>query len=1168
MTQNPAQFRPDVPDPDPNIQQGRAADPGQSVWVAASAGSGKTKVLTDRVLRLLLPVSPAQPGTPAERILCLTFTKAGAAEMAVRITKKLAEWAVQDEAGLHENLGKLLSRAPRPDEMEAARRLFAQVIDSPGGLKILTLHSFCQSVLGRFPLEAGLSPHATVADENAIRPMQQNALEAVLRNAEKDPEGPLHRALQQLTAEKGEGDLLTLLQCLISERTQLSALLRYFGDDEAVHARLCRILGIDPADSPEKLLQVGLARMDEPALRVACAAMASAKTASMQKAAQSIQAMLDAANRVPLYPAYKAAFLTQDGTILARLTTKEIAPEIAVIMHDEAERLCALEDRLKAVHCAAQTRNLLHLGTAMLGEYAAEKSRNGVLDYDDLIFHTLRLLTGKSMGISPESAAQWVMYKLDQGIDHILVDEAQDTNPEQWEIIHALCSEFFAGSGARPDLNRTIFAVGDEKQSIFGFQRAAPEKFRQAEAHYKAKVTAARQKFDSVPMNISFRSTASVLALTDAVFDNDAPWQLLGLPDGTVVEHVSNREGQAGRVEIWPLIRTDPAPDPAPWVLPVTIEDTVNAEAQLCDRIAGTIREWIKQKDILEAYGRPVEPGDILILVRSRGSIVERLVRALKSAGLPVSGIDRMVLSEQIAVQDLLAAARFALLPEDDLSLAALLKSPLLGIDEETLFAAAIDRNGKSLWQTVKERLDPAITDWLTGLMAKGGSVRPYEFFSDLLHLPCPADPDGSGLRAMIRRLGDDCLDPLEEFLNTALLYEAENIPSLQPFLNWQDEGDTTIKRELESAGGKIRIMTVHAAKGLQAPIVILPDTAHTANSIGKIGTGERLLWMVQTDGPPIPIWSARSEADCSLYTAVLNERKIRLTEEYRRLFYVALTRAADRLYIAGCVKNRDPSDESWYALAEEGFKRLEKNRPTGFTLEPLIDGQADTPGYRLGNPQTAAPDRVKKDDREKAPILPACTDWSWLTRAPPEEENPPRPWSPSRPADPEPATRSPLDGAEDLYRFRRGVVTHTLLQFLPGLPQAQWQNAAEMYAGKQDLSAAVKTGIVQETLAVLTHPDFGSVFGPGSMAEVPITGLIDGKLVSGQIDRLLVTTDEIRIVDYKTNRPPPHEKDVPALYRAQLRAYRDTLAKIYPARRIRCFLLWTDGPVMMEIIL
>lgn len=526
-----------------------------------------------------------------------------------------------------------------------------------------------------------------------------------------------------------------------------------------------------------------------------------------------------------------------------------------------------------------------------------------------------------------------------------------------------------------------------------------------------------------------------------------------------------------------------------------------------------------------------------------------------------------MVLSEQIAVQDLLAAARFALLPEDDLSLAGLLKSPLLGIDEDTLFAAAVDRRGKSLWQAVKERLDPAITSWLTGLMAQAGTVRPYEFFSNLLHLPCPADPKGSGLRAMIRRLGDDCLDPLEEFLNTALHYEAENIPALQPFLNWQDEGDTTIKRELESAGGKIRIMTVHAAKGLQAPIVILPDTAHTATSIGKIGTQERLLWMAQNDGPPIPIWSARSGADCSLYNTTLNERKIRLTEEYRRLFYVALTRAADRLYIAGCVKNRAPADESWYRLAEEGFKRLEKTCPPGLILEPLIDEQADTPGYRLGNPQSAAPDRLKKDDREKAPVIPACADWTWLTGTPPEEENPPRPWSPSRPADPEPATRSPLDGAEDLYRFRRGVVTHTLLQFLPGLKQTQWQIAAENYVGKQDLGDAVKTGIVKETLAVLTDPDFGAVFGPGSMAEAPVTGLVDGKLVSGQIDRLLITADEIRIVDYKTNRPPPqHEKDVPALYRSQLRAYRDTLAKIYPARRIRCFLLWTDGPVMMEV--
>ena len=1162
-------------DHDPNHLQGRAADPGQSVWVAASAGSGKTKVLTDRVLRLLLPPGPDQPGTRAEKILCLTFTKAGAAEMAVRITRALAEWAVQDEAMLHDSLHKLLNRAPRADEKETARRLFAQVIDSPGGLKILTIHSFCQSILGRFPLEAGLSPQASVADEIAVRPLQQKALETVLEQAQDRPESLLYAAMHAMTREKSEGDLATLFQCLMAERTALARMVRHYGGPDAVYARICANFGVAPEDTPENLLQDAFKAgvFAEADLRHAVSVMAAAKSARMTKNAPRIQNLLDcpAIERAAFYPDYRAAFLKSDGLPYGAgyLYTKELPDDAVAALVAEAERLCLLEDRIKAVHAARQTRNLLQLGMAVLEAYEAEKSRRAILDYDDLIAYTLRLLSGDSMKTSPEAASQWVMYKLDQGIDHILVDEAQDTNPEQWDIIHALCGEFFEGDGARAEMPRTIFAVGDEKQSIFGFQRAAPEKFRHSEAYYKDKAEKAGRDFDSVPMNISFRSTASVLALTDAVFGDDAPWRMLGLPEGTKVRHFSHRTGQAGRVELWPLIRTLPAPDPEPWAPPVAVEEAANAEALLSEQIAGTIRDWLDRGEILESAGRAITPGDILILVRSRSALVERLVRALKSANLPVSGVDRMVLGDQIAVQDLLAAACFALLPEDDLSLACLLKSPLIGASEDDLFRCAHGRGG-SLWQAVKEKLDPAIAAWLNGLIARGGTVRPYEFFSLLLHMPCPGDREegekGSGLRAMTRRLGEDCLDPLEEFLNLTLQYEVENIPSLQKFLHWQEEGDTTIKRELESAGGKIRIMTVHASKGLQAPIVILPDTAHSNASIGKIGTGERLIWAAQEEGPPLPLWSPRKDDDCRAFAAVLQEKRARLTEEYNRLLYVALTRAADRLYVAGCVKGRDPAPHCWYRLVEEGFRRLEQDRTADFTLEPLSFVFAYSLGFRLSNPQHAAQGQ-KDGGQEEIMLHPACDDWSWLDRAPPEEESPPRPWTPSRPSEAEPAMRSPLESGMGADRFRRGLVTHSLLQFLPGLPRAQWEKAAAQFVAGQDLRESVKTEIVAETLRVLTHPDFAAMFGPGSMAEIPITAKLENRLISGQIDRMLITDSEILIVDFKTNRPPPtREKDVPAIYRSQLRAYRDTLAKIYPGRSIRCFLLWTDGPDMMEV--
>lgn len=1170
-----ADHRPNLAAPqtaiNPDDLQRRAADPGQSVWVAASAGSGKTKVLTDRVLRLLLPRADNQPGTPASKILCLTFTKAGAAEMAVRINREMAKWAVADEAGLYDSLNALLGRTPENYEAEAARRLFAQVIDSPGGLKILTIHSFCQSVLGRFPVEAGLPPHFKAADDRATVPLQHNALENVLRDAAAQPESPVAAAMALLSQEKGEGELTTLLQGVMAERTRLFFMLRRYDHDfSKIEAALCDALEIRPGETVGSAMDSAVAdgAYDEAALRSVIKLMAGSSSKKMQARGPVMQAMLDSppGARPALYHDYMKCFLTNEGTPYQKdLVTNDIRaalPDAESIMLEEAERLAAVQHYIKAVRCMHMTSALLRVGVDMLRHYAAEKTRHAVLDYDDLIATTLDLLSGRSMGASPQQAAAWVRYKLDHGIDHILVDEAQDTNPEQWDIIHALCDEFFDGDSARGATERSIFAVGDEKQSIFGFQRAAPEKFRAAETYYKSRAIAAGRQFESVDMYVSFRSTAPVLAVTDSVFNGDDPAMMLGLPVGASVQHISHRAGQAGRVELWPLITTTPPPDPDPWAAPVTLERLDNAESLLAKKIAGQIRGWIDSGEILPAYGRAVQAGDIMILVRSRGTMVDHLVRAMKSAGVPVSGVDRMVLGAQIAVQDMIVAAQFALQPDDDLSLAALLKSPLIGLDEDQLYNAAIDRDGQSLWSAAKARLNAAQIAWLSDLIVRGGVVHPYEFFSHVLHHPCPTDPKGSGLRAMLGRLGEEASDPLQEFLNSTLQFEQDNIPSLQQFIHWQGQGNTEIKRELEAAGDKVRIMTVHASKGLQAPIVILPDTAHIAASITKIGTADRILW-TQHQGMPLPLWSPRKERDPQPYIAALAERKTKLAEEYRRLFYVALTRAADRLYIAGCSKavRNSPADDCWYNLALKGMGAMGAE---SFVADP----ESDALGFRIDGPQTQPGDRVTHARVQEKAIISACDDWSWLDRDPPEEATPPRPWTPSRPSDPEPAMRSPLDAIDDQYRFARGNATHTLLQFLPALPQAQWDRAATTWLDRQpDLSPTIRTDIWQETKAILTNPHFAALFGPGSMAEVPITGLINGKLVSGQIDRLVVTAAEIHIIDYKTNRPPPTDPtDIPAIYRAQLQAYRDTLEKIYPGRAIRTSLLWTDGPFVMDV--
>jgi len=1147
--------------PDPNEAQRRAADPAASVWVGASAGTGKTKVLTDRVLRLLLPRPDGLPGTAPQRILCLTFTKAGASEMALRINDTLGKWAVANDEKLSKGLSDLTGTAPDQAMMQAARRLFAAVVDTPGGLKIMTIHSFCQSVLGRFPLEAGVPPHFTVIEETAARELLTQARDQVLARARRAPDSAEGQAVIALAALLNEEQFGKMLNELGNERAQLAAL--EHGDADTLHFALCDLLGVDPAAREEKLIADFCAddAFDGPALWAACAALAEGTAKSDQPKGEALQGWLesDVAARVTGFESYRALYCTQKGDLRADQMTKRLAqtyPEAADALKSEADRLMALCQQLGAVRMAAQTRDLLLIGRAILTDYQALKAARAVLDYSDLIEKTQNLLAQD--GIAP-----WVLYKLDGGLDHVLVDEAQDTNPEQWDIIKALTGDFFTGLGAHEagdSATRTIFTVGDEKQSIYSFQRAAPREFQRSHDYLKEAVDGAGHLWVDEALNISFRSGPCVLRLVDKIFEPPDVRAGLGRD---VQPHKSYRTGQAGLCELWPLCEPDEAEELAPWSPPVKVSESRSGALKLAEKIGETIENWLACGEMLESQGRAVAPGDIMILLRTRTAFFNQLVRALKTRNIPVSGIDRMVLGEQLAVMDLLAAASFALLPDDDLTLACLLKSPLVGWNEERLYQACSGRGASSLWQRLQQSSTPdeALLRWLRSLQEFAATDHPFEFFSRVLQLPCPGDKKG-GLRAMIGRLGPDAVDPLDEFLGDALNYEREHIPTLQGFLAWQKRADRTIKREMEEAGACVRIMTVHGAKGLQAPVVFLPDTTRSASAKKT----PRLLWPDKTE-LALPLWSARAGDEPDLYRAARAGAERQLDEEYRRLLYVALTRAEDRLYIGGYRGRNKPIELCWYndiAAAFAGFADAEQ--------EP--DG-----ARRIHNPQSAAPDRAKTsseaDDEnetvtaEAAALVPP----SWLFALPAAEPHPPRPLTPSRPSAPEPAARSPL-AAEDDYRFRRGNITHRLLQLLPDLAPEQRRAAATHYAARpgHGVPESVSSEIVEEVMAILNDPAYAPLFGPGSLAEVPVTGLIEdavhgARLVSGAIDRLLVTDRDLWIIDYKTNRPPPlSPEDVPPLYRDQMSAYRATLAAIYPGRAIRTFLLWTDGPVLMEI--
>lgn len=1133
-------------DTEATVLQRDAAQPGGSRWVGASAGSGKTKVLTDRILRLLLPQANGEQGALPHKILALTFTKAAASEMAARVRTRLSAWAVMDDDALEEELNTLLGYAPNAQVTTAARRLFAGVVDAPGGLPIMTIHAFCQSVLGRFPLEAGVAPDFTLIEDATQSALMGEAKRVVLTRIGREPASPAAMALGRLLPRLEEGTLDGLIAAIRKEERQLADVLKAA---PSLYEAVCVSMDVRAGLDSEAVLADFCApnRANEEILRHAARLMAEKGTKTDKERADYILnwlATADIDERIRLYADYTRGFISKSsGEPYASLVTKKLGadhPEIADILGDEADAIMALNEEMAAITCCQATADLFTLARDILDEYHRMKAQRGQLDFDDLIFKTLDLLEGRAEIKGAQAATSWVMYKLDRGIDHILVDEAQDTNPEQWDVVRALTGDFFAGEGAN-DTTRTLFVVGDEKQSIYSFQRAAPEKFRSMERFFAEKIGRTGGDFKSIPINISFRSTRAVLAVVDAVFAAPELQQSLG---GHVYPHKAHRAGQPGLVELWPLFKTEKQDKDDYWTLPLTIRDTPSGAAKLATEIAATIKGWLGT-EILPSYDRPVQAGDIMVLVRTRNAFVNQLVRALKLAGVPVSGVDRMVLKDQIAVQDILAAMRFALLPEDDLSLAELLKSPLVGWDDEDLLRVAPQRKG-SLWNAIQGE---AVEPWLRHLTHQAGRAGAYEFCTKLLCGPCPAD-DRSGLRAMKKRLGEEALDPLEELQNAALDFDQTEGRGLQIFLQQFEKGAGEIKRQMDEGGNAVRIMTVHASKGLQAPIVFLPDT--TRSNSGRVG--DSLFWP-ERSGLPTPYFAPEKALAVRAAKRAKERYEALAEEEYARLLYVAMTRAEDRLYICGHEGTRESKAASWYYFIKQAFGALDGVETEGEIL-------------RYSNPASAAPDRAKEKGNAQQNAAPAPV---WLFAPAPEEAQPPKPLIPSKPSESEvdvPAL-SPLK-ALDRDRFKRGNITHKLLQILPDLSEDRRADAMRTYLAlpAHGLPDDVQQSIAQEITAILSDADFAPIFGAGSQAEVPVTGMLDDHtLISGQIDRLLVTDREILIIDFKTNRPPPTDpKDVPAVYVRQMDAYKRALALIYPGKPVRAALLWTMDARLMEI--
>ncbi len=1127
-----------------------------------------------RVLRLLLS------GVAPQKILCLTYTKAAASEMSKRVFEDLARWVTLPDEDLKVDLAKLLSRTPLADEMARARTLFTASIETPGGFKVQTIHAFSERLLQRFPLEAGVTPGFAILDDVEARELKREAIDAVLAEACRNEKSALGKALQCAVAHAADDRFDQILGEALTHRAWIEDAVRLPSAKEGL-ARAETLLrdhfSVRRKVSSEALIQDIAALLPGEECRQLADMFARGSSTDQKRAAclREIARCEAPRGRVPLL--YDLFFDSKDEPrkSFATKKTAQQYPETELVLSRVQSEFVPLWRELKGCEVVEATMALTRLADAVLQRYDEAKARRAALDFDDLIARTKNLLASRG-------SAEWVLYKLDNGLDHLLVDESQDTSPAQWQVVARLAEEFFAGSGTHETV-RTIFAVGDEKQSIYSFQGAAPEMFAEMGRNFEALAKRAQAPFHRVDLNVSFRTTTPVLAAVDTVFADDA--RTPGVPAGAGgIRHIAKRLGQAGSVEIW-RPETWQAGDPSDAWSPLDETSTTAPSLRLAKRIAVTIRGWLDGGEKLPSAGRAVRAGDILILVRKRQPFAGPMVAALKAAGVPVAGADRLTLTQHIAVQDLVSLGGFLTLPEDDLALAEVLKSPIFDFDDDDLLRLAHGRKG-TLWKSL---LDHAAAD--ARLHAAAETLKrwrkaadftpPYEFWASLL--------DRDGVREkLISRLGPDAADPVDEFLNVALTYDDGAPASLTGFLHALIEEDREIKRDTEHARDEVRVMTVHGAKGLEAPIVFLPDTCATGASANSGGRPVKLESLGRGADEPVPFaWPVTGS---KILEPIQNARSLQQTRdmhERNRLLYVAMTRPRDRLIIAGFEGKLGRGKGCWFDLLCE---RLGVD-PDAPGEDPILyrsveeQAEGEEPDTK---PKGAAEDVAPKERppwaQMPAPREPSLSIPLAPSRlAPYETDEEGEPLAREAAADPlqeppaTPPVRSKGDGgglAGD--RFLRGTLTHALLEHLPGIEAKARAKAAAAFleARAGHLPERTRKSIATEALAILSDPAFGALFGRDSRAEVPLVAEIANPSgrgpalrLTGQIDRMAVTDEAVLIIDYKTNRAAPRSADeVAPVYLYQLAAYRLALGEIYGGKPIRAALLWTEVPHLMEI--
>ena len=1107
-------------------RQNNAASGLSSVWVSASAGTGKTYVLTKRILGLLLQDNTLKP----HEILAVTFTRAAAREMEERLRLELSVWATCTEDELRVSLEKMLGETPSKMHIQRARTLFAEFLDN--AVESNTIHGFCQKILAQFPLEADISPAFNLIEGQEQSELLRKAKSSVFMHA---LEGTLKPAwvFDYYAYTYGEKKLSEALDSFVNESTRYQKYLKSYGGIEGVKKELLNTLNVEEELTGDtfdayckKLCAVPNVYMD---------ILQKGAESLLQggKVAQGLGVLLKEYlnDETAPWEKLKNIFITpSSGKVRSQgfpdaKARKFGGDTLWDMMHKFADHIVDIEEKLKAANAYLITVSYLELGSQILQSYEKLKYKSGVLDFDDLISKTADLLKNTEK-------SEWVRFKMDQKIRHVLLDEAQDTDNDQWIILKAIIDEFYAGVGQHE--GRTFFAVGDMKQSIYRFRGAQPHVFGSMKKYLHQ-----HQEQSDIPvaveeLMVSFRSTEPVLNFVDSVFAQTNRHHAV---DDMAKEILHNavKVGSSGVVHISPLLEAENEDvEPEPWSLPTRQNKQNSLQTEIAEKTAKQILDLLNSKDVLESTGTYIEPGDIMILLRSRSSM-SSLIAALDRYYIPHGGADQVTLQSETVVQDLLALLKFVSNQDDDLSLAHVLRSPLVGLNDAQFDALFVEKNKfQNLWQCVDKTCSyGAVLQSVTRAFYKHDLQGFLTWVIQQLNI--------RGVYYSLMSMRDEKSpvvavdDALDTLLNMAMdvTKKGEGVLKLIHMLDTQT---LNLKRETD-AGNKVRLMTAHGSKGLESPIVIMPDTTGQFYKNMSNDTG---LWHVNEDGSDsLFLHRISIKSAPAFQETLIEEEKERIFRDEMRLLYVALTRSKERLYISGVKKHGYNSENCWY----------------GHILEAVHSTDCFTQ-ISQGEYLFKVDNNLKAQTKEK-PLEPVEEKLpAWVESLAPNERG-----LTLVHASDSLKRKEQLELLSEKQReklFKRGQLVHKLLEFLPDLQKGEWHKKGMNFLKQvaPEYCDLEKENLVQSAVAVLeTYPEF---FGENSKAEIPLAANLNGYRLEGVVDRLVVAEKEVIAVDYKTNAQIP--EIIPADYQKQMQFYKKALQEIFPEKEIKAALVWTSA--------